>query len=307
MQPVQGCRRALPNSEEENALPQSNSVEIRLRDAKPAMTRVERAVAEYVEPRMAEVPALSIKQLAQRSGTSEASVLRFCKTLGYRGYRDFVLSLSAALGSQEEDAGGKKYTDIRPGDSLTTIIENVSFNNRRSIEDTLTVLDGQEVARAVALLGAAPRADWYGLGASGLVCQDAQQKFMRINKRCQAYVDGHGMQTAAALLGPWDVAVLVSNSGTTAEILDALELVKASGAKSIAITRYSKSLLASGVDVVLHISTPEVSFRSGAMGSRIAMLNVVDILFSGVASAQYDEIKTYLDRTHDALASRHRG
>lgn len=285
---------------------QSNLVAIRLRDAKRSMTRTERTVAEYVEPRLEVIPSMSIQQLARNSGTSEASVMRFCKTLGYRGYRDFTLSVSAALGSREEEDGEKKYTDIRPGDDLGTILENVSFNNARSIEDTLSVLDRGQVRLAVELLCRAPRVDWYGLGASGLVCQDAQQKFLRINKRCQAFADGHSIQTAAALLGAEDVAVLVSNSGTTAEILDALDLVHAAGAKSIAVTRYSRSALAQGVDVVLHISTPEVTFRSGAMGSRIAMLNIVDILFSCVASAQYDEVKQYLDRTHDALNARHR-
>lgn len=285
---------------------QSNYVEIQIRDAKSSMTKAERTVAEYVESRLATVPMISIKQLAQKSGTSEASVMRFCKALGYRGYRDFALNLSAALGSVDKEGDEKKYTDIQPGDDLETIIENVSFNNRRSIEDTLAALDKTMVAKAVALLCEARRVDWYGLGASGLVCQDAQQKFMRISKRWQAFVDGHSIRTAAALLNPHDVAVLVSNSGTTAEILDALELARANGAKTIAITRYSKSELAQGSDIVLHISTPEVSLRSGAMGSRIAMLNVVDILFSCVASEQYDEVKTYLDKTRDALASRHR-
>ncbi len=286
---------------------QSNSVEIRICDAKPTMTRVERAVAEYVESHLDAVRGMSIKQLARNSRTSEASVLRFCKTLGYKGYRDFALSLSAALGSQAQSGAERRYTDIRPGDDLGTIIENVSFNNRRSIEETLTVLDRAEMERAVHMLCGASRVDWYGLGASGIVCADAQQKFMRINMRCQAFVDGHSIQTAAALLRPGDVAVLVSNSGTTNDLLDALELVHAAGAGSIALTRYSKSPLAAGVDVVLRISTPEVTFRSGAMGSRIAMLNLVDILFSGVASIQYEEIKEYLERTHDALQSRHRG
>ncbi|MCI8726343.1 MAG: MurR/RpiR family transcriptional regulator [Hungatella sp.] len=283
---------------------QSNQVEIRLRDAKPNMTRTERMVCEYVERRLSDIPALSIKQLAKKSGTSEASVLRFCKTLGYRGYRDFILSLSSALGSLDEKAEEKKYTDIRPGDTLETIIENVSFNNTCSIEETLMVLDKGQVEKAVTLLSLAKWVDWYGLGASGLVCQDAQQKFMRIKKHCQALTDSHSIRTAAAILDKEDVAVLVSNSGTTKEILDALELVKESGAKSIAITRYSKSELALGADVILNISTPEVTFRSGAMGSRIAMLNVVDVLFSAVASKEYDSVKEYLDRTRGALNSR---
>ena len=222
----------------------ANQVEIRLRDAKPAMTRTEQTVAAYVETHLRDVPLLSIKQLARQCGTSEASVLRFCKTLGYRGYRDFTLSLSAAMGSAGDHGEEKRYTDIRPGDKLQTIIENVSYNNRRSIEDTLSVLNQEQVAAAVSALIRAPRIDWYGVGASGLVCQDAQQKFMRIRKRCQAFVDGHSIQTAAALLDEGDVAVLVSNSGTTVEILDALELVRLRGATSIAITRYSRSELA---------------------------------------------------------------
>ena len=148
---------------------ESNHVEIRLQDAKPAMTRTERLVADYVERRLKDIPSMSIKQLAKRSGTSEASVLRFCKALGYRGYRDFILSLSADLGSVKEKEGEKKYTDIRPGDTLETIVENVSFNNRRSIDDTLLVLDKEQVRQAVELLSSAQWVDWYGLGASGLV------------------------------------------------------------------------------------------------------------------------------------------
>ncbi|MEG1381617.1 MAG: MurR/RpiR family transcriptional regulator [Ruthenibacterium sp.] len=286
---------------------QSNNVELRLRDAKPILTPVERRVAEYVAPRLGSIPALNIKQLAQKSHTSEASVIRFCKALGYRGYRDFTLSLSAALGSMrsEESGAAEHYKDIRPGDDLNTIIENVSYNNRCSIDDTLAVLDKNEVARAVIVLREAARINLYGLGASGLVCQDAAQKFLRIRKNCQAFVDGHSLQTAAALLEQEDVAVLISNSGDTLEILDALHLVLKSGAKTIAITRYANSPLARQSDIVLRISTPEIGFRSGAMGSRIAMLNIVDVIFSGVASAEYEKIKGYLDRTHDALASRH--
>lgn len=283
----------------------NNNILIRLREAKATMTPVEKLAAEYVETHLLTVPSLSVKQLAKASNTSEASIIRFYKTLGYRGYREFVLSLSSALGSMEDDSPNE-YTDIRPGDCLDTIISNVSHNNCQSIEDTLSVLNKAEVARAVEILCKAPRIDFYGVGASGLVCQDAQQKFMRINKRCAAYVDSHSQMTAAALLGPEDVAVIFSNSGNTIEILDTLALTKSSGATTIAITRYSKSELAKESDIVLHISTPEITFRSGAMGSRIAMLNIVDILFSGVASAEYKSVKGCLARTHDALARRHR-
>lgn len=281
----------------------SNNIIIRLREAKVTMTPVEKQVAEYVEAHLYNVPSLSVKELAQASRTSEASIIRFCKSVGCRGYREFALALSSTLGSMEEDSQNK-YTDVQLGDSLDTIISNVSRNNFQSIEDTLSVLNKEEVEKAVKAICEARKIDFYGVGASGLVCQDAYQKFMRINKRCAAYADSHSQLTAAALLEPDDVAIFVSNSGNTVEILDTLYFARKSGAKTIAITRYSKSKLAREVDIVLHISSPEITFRSGAMGSRIAMLNIVDILFSGVASIQYKSVKAYLSRTHDALMSR---
>src|SRR5690606_5301513 len=143
-------------------------------------------------------------------------------------------------------------------------------------------------------------------GASGLVCMDAEQKFSRINKMCHAYTDGHSQLTAATLLEKQDVAVFISNSGATSEILDALDIAQKNKAKCIAITKYNKSELAERADVVLSISTPELTIRSGAMGSRIAMLTIIDILFAGVASAEYKEIKSYLAKTQNVLNKRRR-
>jgi len=80
-----------------------NNIIIRLREAKVTMTSVERQVAEYVEAHLSSVPSLSVKQLAQASRTSEASVIRFCKSVGCRGYREFALALSSTLGPMEED------------------------------------------------------------------------------------------------------------------------------------------------------------------------------------------------------------
>jgi DNA-binding MurR/RpiR family transcriptional regulator len=133
---------------------------------------------------------------------------------------------------------------------------------------------------------------------------DAQPKFMRINKMCHALTDGHSQLTAATLLQKGDVAVMISNSANTKELLEALDVAKSSGATIIAITRYNRSPLAEKADIVLFISTPEITIRSGAMGSRIAMLNVIDILFAGVASAEYKNVKKYLKKTHEILQSK---
>lgn len=283
----------------------NDNILIKIRDMKENLTPVERLVAEYILANMEEIPHLSIKSLAKLSKTSDASVLRFCKTMGYSGYRSFIVSISAALGSMDDERKDQ-YTDIQPGDDLNTIISNISRNNMKSIEDTLSVLDRGEVARAVKALRASNRIVFIGIGASGLVCRDGEQKFSRINKMSHAYTDGHSQLTAATLLGKGDVAIFVSNSGDTVEILETLDIAKKNTATTIAITKYNRSELADKADILLGISTPEVTMRSGAMGSRIAMLTVIDMLFAGVASAEYRSVKKYLSKTHNILAGKHK-
>jgi len=283
----------------------NDNVLIKIRDMKDSLTPVERMVADAILANVEEVPHLSVKGLAQLSKTSDASVLRFCKTMGYSGYRQFIVSISASLGSMEEEQKDR-YTDIQPGDDLSVIITNISLNNCKSIEDTLSVIDRREIARAVEAIRSCKRIVLFGVGASGLICMDAEQKFSRINKLCHAYTDSHSQLTAATLMEKGDLAIFVSNSGSTIDVLDALEIVKKNRVKTIAITKYNKSELAEKSDIVLNISTPEVTFRSGAMGSRIAMLTVIDMLFAGVASAEYQNVKRYLTKTHNVLAGKYR-
>lgn len=278
----------------------NDNVLIKIREMKDSLTPVERMVADYILENTSDIPHLSIKELSQASKTSDASVLRFCKTMGYSGYRNFIVSISASLGSRDDESK-VQYTDIQPGDELTSIINNTSLNNRQSIDDTLSVIDRNEIARAVEVLRKSKRIVFVGIGASGLVCMDGEQKFSRINKMCHAYRDGHSQLTAVSLLTEDDVAIFISNSGSTIETLDALEIAQKNKATCIAITKYNKSPLAEKADIVLSISTPEVTIRSGAMGSRIAMLTVIDILFAGVASAEYDDVKKYLTTTHNIL------
>ncbi|MEY9093260.1 MurR/RpiR family transcriptional regulator [Paenibacillus sp. RC84] len=283
----------------------NDNVLIKIRQMKTSLTPVEKAVGEYILENVEEIPHLSIKNLARLTKTSDASVLRFCKTIGYSGYRSFIVSISASLGSMHEE-DTNPYRDIQPGDDLSTIILNISRTNSQSIEDTLQVINKSEIARAVEVLRSCRRIAFFGIGASGLVGIDAEQKFSRINKMCHTYTDGHSMLTAATLLEKGDVAIFISNSGETVEILDALEIAKKNGACLIAVTKYTKSRLADQANILLSISTPEITIRSGAMGSRIAMLTVVDILFAGVASAEYKHVKKYLTKTHNIVAGKQR-
>ena len=147
----------------------------------------------------------------------------------------------------------------------------------------------------------AQRVDLYAMAASNLVAQDAQQKFMRINKRVTAYSDPHLQLSSASTLTPSDVAIALSWSGETREVLEAAELAKLNGAFLIAITRFGKVSLASYADVHFGLSAPEMAIRSGAMSSRIAQMTMIDILFTCVVSHHYQETAPYLERTRQVM------
>ncbi len=281
----------------------SSAIEISIRDGKASMTRSERIIADYIEPRLDEITGLSLDELAGQIKTSKASIVRFCKTLGFRGYRDFVLKLSEEAGYRRSDSEKKRYTDIRPGDATGTIVDNVCFANTQSITDTRAILSIQTLDDVVSMIESSRRIFFFGIGASGLVCMDASQKFMRINKQVWALTDSHSMKQAASLLDRNDAAIFISYSGTTAEVVSALKIARPTGARTVAITKYMKNNIGALCDKALYISSPEVSIRSGAMGSRIAMLNVIDIIFSVYASRHYNDIEQYLDRSHDVLSS----
>lgn len=271
---------------------------LKIKEALSGLKPSEKKVANYILNNSNEIISLSINELANRGGSSEAAVVRLCKTLHYNGYKDLKIDLTSEIASRKNEVS--KYTDIKAGDNLKTIIENVCRNNKKSIEDTLKVLDYEEVKKAVNALHRANRIDFYGVGASGIIALDGQQKFMRINKFCQAYTDPHLQVTAAATLKKGDVAILISYSGETMDIIESMEVARQSNATIIAITKYGKSTISEGADIQLFLSSPETSIRSGAMGSRIAQLNIIDIIFSGVASIEYNSIKKYLDMTHEA-------
>ena len=262
-------------------------------------TPVEQKVAEFILYNPSKVPAMSIKELAVASKSSDASVMRFCKALGFSGYRSFIVGLTLAIADNEEDTG--LYTDIRPGDSVKSVIRNIFRNERQALTDTENILKTTEVEKAVAILGSSEAVHFFGIGASGLVCLDAVQKFRRIGISSYAHTDFHDQLTSAALLGSKDACVLFTYSGKTKEIQLILKLLKAQNCKIIAVTKLRKTNLLKGADVYLNVLTREVTMRSGATGSRIAMLSLVDILLSCVLSTEYDKYEKKLLKTYEAL------
>jgi DNA-binding MurR/RpiR family transcriptional regulator len=264
---------------------------------------MEQQIAFFIINFPSEVASMSIEELARSCNTSVSSVVRLCKSANYGGYKEFLRAISVDLAlDQYKDVA---YNDIRPGDSVEAIARGVCTSHIKSIENTLSVIDMGELEKAVATICTADRVDFYGIGVSGHVAMDAHNKFIRIGKVSMSSGDPHQQVLTASLLKKNDIAVLISYSGDTRDILDLADIVKRTPAVLISLTRCSRNELARKADIKLYCSSLELPVRSGAMGSRISSLTVIDILYTAVTSTQYREVKAYLDKTQLASARKH--
>ena len=275
----------------------------RIREACPSMTPKERHAAEYVLAHSTEVAAMSIEELAAASKSSTASILRMCRKAGLDGYRDFLRLLSSDVAIQQ--SGEFSFGEIQRGASLDEIVGNVIHNSIYALENTKAIIDQQELQRAVQLLCSARRIDFYGVGVSGYVAQDAYSKFLRIGTISMSSNNPHTQVLSAMSLTPEDAAVLISYSGETVDMLMLQEAIHARGTPIISLTRRGKNSLASKADIRLYATASEPLVRSGPMTSRLSQLAVLDILYLAVCTERYNEIKSLLDDSQLRVARMH--
>jgi DNA-binding MurR/RpiR family transcriptional regulator len=280
---------------------------VRIRSLMPSLAPAERRVAERVLADPATVAASTITALARDCATSETTVIRFCRAVGFTGYPSLRLALATEHGRSEAGDSRQLTGDIAADDDLDKVVAKIAFADARAVEETAQQLDLDALHEVIDALVAAGRIDIYGVAASGFVALDFQQKLHRIGRVAFAWTDPHIALTSAALLTPGDVAVAISHSGATQDTLDALALAQRSGATTVALTNFPRSPLAELSDHVLTTAARETTFRSGATASRLAQLTVVDCVFVGVAQRTFETTQRALEVTHDAVADRRAG
>ena len=273
----------------------------------PSLTPSERRVGEVLLADPERGARSTIGELARRASTSEATVLRFCRSLEIGRYPQLRVALARATApGAGAAAAGRIAPEIEPQDDLATLVAKVSAADARAIDSTIANLDLAELETVVEAVSSASRIDIYGVAASAFVALDLQQKLYRIGLTAYAWSDPHMALPSAANLTGRDVAIGISHSGTTIDTLDALVEARRAGARTVAITNDPRSPIARAAGCVLRTSVSETALRSGAMVSRIAALTVVDCLFLAVAQRNYDRTLEALDRTRESVRTRHR-
>lgn len=272
---------------------------IRLKEVLTGLKPSERKVAEYILAQPEQVVQLSVHKLAELSGVSEATVIRLTRSLSMGGYQELKLRIAGDL---TKKSLSDSYQEIRMGDTVESIITAVSNNNQKSIHDTISLLSAEEVKRAAEVMSTARKIDIYGVGASAVSAYDLKQKLSRINWWCEVYCDFHAQLTSAVNLAEGDVAFGISYSGETEDIIQSLTEAKRQGATLISLTKFGKTPVSDCADIRLFTSSVEQNIRSGAMASRIAQLNVIDVLFVTIVSQLHEEIIPRLEKTRLAVS-----
>ncbi|MEN9305024.1 MAG: hypothetical protein RLY76_292 [Actinomycetota bacterium] len=252
------------------------------------------------------VAQMNISQLADFSTTSVASVVRFSKAMGFKGYPEFRMALVGEVSRFGMNQSNPTELDsgITTEDSVEEIIQKIANADARAIQTTAERLDVASFKKVVQAWDKASNIGIFGLASSGHVAMDLQLKLNRQGKAAVAWRDAHTALTSVSLLNPGDCLVAISHSGTTLDVVEVIQEFKERGIKIILITNAIRSPATALADIVLHTSARETTFRSGATSSRIAQLTVVDCLCVALAQRNWSGTKSALDQSRLAVKSR---
>ena len=254
----------------------------RIKASLPSLAPAEQRVGKLVLKDPRAFANLPVTQLADRAHVSKPTVVRFCRSVGYDGLSDFKLKLAGSVSEGVPFIHRSVDADDKTTDVMVKVIDNTvaAFLKYRN-DASASALD-QAVQALAQTHSTGKRIEFYGVGNSGIVAQDAQHKFFRLGMNTIAYSDGHMQVMSASMLGQGDCVVVISNSGRTRDLMDACDIAKKRGATTIVITA-SGSPLATAGQIHLTADHPESYDRYSPMVSRLLHLLIIDILATTVA------------------------
>jgi RpiR family carbohydrate utilization transcriptional regulator len=258
----------------------------RIKASLPSLAPAEQRVGKLVLADPRAFANLPITELADRAHVSKPTVVRFCRSVGYDGLSDFKLKLAGSVSEGVPFVHRSVDADDKTSDVLVKVIDNTvaAFLKYRNDASSYAIQKATDALAAAEANG--KRIEFFGVGNSGIVAQDAQHKFFRLGVNTVAYSDGHMQVMSASMMGPGDCVVVISNSGRTRDLMDACDIARKNGATTIVITA-SGSPLANLAKEAGHIHLaadhPEGYDRYSPMVSRLLHLMIIDILATTVA------------------------
>ena len=275
-----------------------NNILEQIRASYYQFTAAERKVADFVLSQRQQVQFMSITQLADESGTAEATVSRFCRSLDLKGFNAFKIELARCEGT----------TPKRPEHAPDTLEGRSKQSAELAIEairQTIDLIKPTAVQQAVDLIEQAPRVMCLGSGGSMIIASECEHLFSTVTGKFFTIDGSHRQMSALATMSPKDIVILFSYSGATINGIEILEQARQFDIRSILVTRFSKSPAAKLADVVLQCGSNEGPFQFGSIAAKVAQLMVMDVLFQEYCSRNQESCEANVERIAAALSKKH--
>ena len=262
------------------------------------LTDTERKIADTVLIAPQDAVKMTVKELAQRSGTVPSAVVRFCKSIGAKGFSDFKICLSAELGGK---ASAASMLPVSDGDAPQQVFEKVFASGINTLQDTLSMIDFSQAETIVRLLQQATRVVFFGVGTSSVIATDAQYRFAQLGIATSACTDILFMSVTAANLKAGDIAVCISHSGNTKATVNAMRRAKKAGAATVSVSSFAHSRLAKESDYKLIAFSDDKNYPVEAVSARIAHICILDALMMSLASKNYETLQKHIGERNEVL------
>jgi len=280
----------------------------RVRASIPALPPAEQRVAKLLLADPRSFATLPVADLAERSHVSKPTVVRFCRSVGYDGLSDFKRKLAGSVNEGVPFVHRAVDEDDKTADIIVKVIDNAVSALLRYRNDAASHAFERAIAALTEAGRGGKRIEFYGVGNSGIVAQDAQHKFFRLGVRATAVSDGHVQVMSATMLEPGDCAVIISNSRHSRDLMDTAEIARRKGATTIVVTASGSPLAQMGQgganQILLAVDHPEDYDRYSPMVSRLLHLTVIDILTTAVALRLPGELRPMLQEIKKNLRAK---
>ncbi|WP_375321919.1 MurR/RpiR family transcriptional regulator [Aliivibrio logei] len=268
-----------------------------------SLTPSSKRIADYVMSNATQVSKHSIAELSQIVNAGDATIIRFCRTLGFKGYQDFKMELAIEVSNLQGREKEIFDTDVTAEDNAEVIGHKLQSTIESVLSETMNLLNFQSLESVSEALKDAKAIYFFGVGSSGLTAESAKHKFMRIGLNVDAFTNNHFMYIKSSLMQPGDFAVGLSHSGNSVETTKALRLAKENGATTIAITHNPRSDITKYSDYVLVNGNRQGQLQGDSIGTKISQLFVLDLIYTLLVKRDISGAKANKLKTTEALCN----
>ncbi|RYU68424.1 MurR/RpiR family transcriptional regulator [Aliivibrio finisterrensis] len=268
-----------------------------------SLTPSSKRIADYVMSNATQVSKHSIAELSQIVNAGDATIIRFCRTLGFKGYQDFKMELAIEVSNLQGREKEIFDTDVTAEDNAEVIGHKLQSTIESVLSETMNLLNFESLESVSEALKDAKAIYFFGVGSSGLTAESAKHKFMRIGLNVDAFTNNHFMYIKSSLMQPGDFAVGLSHSGNSVETTKALRLAKENGATTIAITHNPRSDITKYSDYVLVNGNRQGQLQGDSIGTKISQLFVLDLIYTLLVKRDISGAKANKLKTTEALSN----